>query len=156
LHRERTGEGQWVHTSLLEGMLSKLDFQGARYTMSGEVPKQQGNFHPVQVPMGTYPSKDGLVNVAASTGKMFQNFCTALGAESFLGDPDYADASSRQRNRARLNAAVCEITRRFSTQELVERLNPVGVPCGPIYDIGQAFDDRQVAHLEMTRTAPHP
>ena len=156
LHRERTGEGQWVHTSLLEGMLSKLDFQGARYTMSREVPKQQGNFHPVQVPMGTYPSKDGLVNVAASTGKMFQNFCTALGAESLLADPDFADAASRQRNRARLNAAVCDVTRRFSTGELVERLNPVGVPCGPIYDIGEAFDDPQVAHLEMTRVAPHP
>jgi len=156
LHRDRTGEGQWVHTSLLEGMLSKLDFQGARYTMSGDVPRQQGNFHPVQVPMGTYPSKDGLVNVAASTGKMFQSFCKALGADALLAEPAYADATSRQHNRARLNAAVCELTRRFTTRELVERLNPVGVPCGPIYDIGQAFEDEQVKHLAMTRIAPHP
>ena len=65
LHRERTGEGQWVHTSLLEAMMNKLDFQGARYTMSGEVADQQGNDHPYQVPMGTYKSADGLVNVAA-------------------------------------------------------------------------------------------
>ncbi len=80
LHRERTGEGQWVHTSLLEGMLSKLDFQGARYTMNKEIPGKQGNFHPVQVPMGTYESKDGLVNLAASTGKMWKSFCEALDA----------------------------------------------------------------------------
>ncbi len=59
LHRERTGEGQWVHTSLLEAMLAKLDFQGARYTMSGEVPEQQGNDHPYQIPMGTFPAADG-------------------------------------------------------------------------------------------------
>ena len=52
LHRERTGEGQWVHTSLLEAMLSKLDFQGARYTMDAEVPAQQGNFHPTNAPHG--------------------------------------------------------------------------------------------------------
>ena len=60
LHRERTGEGQWVHTSLLESMLSKLDFQGARYTMNGEVPDQQGNDHPTQVPMGTFTAKMGM------------------------------------------------------------------------------------------------
>ncbi|MEJ2087224.1 MAG: CaiB/BaiF CoA-transferase family protein, partial [Gammaproteobacteria bacterium] len=67
LHRERTGEGQWVHTSLLEEMMNKLDVQGARYTMSGEIPQQQGNNHPYQVPMGTFRSKDGLVNLAASS-----------------------------------------------------------------------------------------
>jgi crotonobetainyl-CoA:carnitine CoA-transferase CaiB-like acyl-CoA transferase len=155
LHREQTGEGQWVHTSLLEGMLSKLDFQGARYTMNKDVPGKQGNFHPVQVPMGTYPAKDGLVNVAASTGKMWRNFCEALDAREMLTDPAYADGRSRARNRVRLNEAVGEVTSRFTTAELVERLNPVGVPCGPIYTIGEAFEDPQVRHLKMTRTAPH-
>ena len=155
LHRERTGEGQWVHTSLLEGMLSKLDFQGARYTMNGDVPGKQGNYHPVQVPMGTYESKDGLVNLAASTGKMWVNFCEALGATELANDPAYADGRGRARHRERLNAAVGDVTRRFTTAELVERLNKVGVPCGPIYTIGEAFEDAQVRHLEMTRAAPH-
>jgi crotonobetainyl-CoA:carnitine CoA-transferase CaiB-like acyl-CoA transferase len=155
LHREQTGEGQWVHTSLLEGMLSKLDFQGARYTMNNEIPGKQGNYHPVQVPMGTYQSKDGLVNLAASTGKMWKNFCEALGATDLLNDPAYVDGRSRTRNRVRLNTAVGELTGRFTTAELVMRLNPVGVPCGPIYTIGEAFDDPQVQHLKMTRTAPH-
>jgi len=155
LHRERTGEGQWVHTSLLEGMLSKLDFQGARYTMNKEVPGKQGNFHPVQVPMGTYPAKDGLVNVAASTGKMWKNFCEALDAKDLLTNPQYADGRARARNRAQLNAAVGEVTARFATADLVERLNEVGVPCGPILTIGEAFEDPQVKHLRMTRSAPH-
>ena len=63
LHRERTGQGQWVHTSLLEAMLSKLDFQGSRYTMDGDIPVQQGNFHPTNVPMGLFEAADGYVNV---------------------------------------------------------------------------------------------
>jgi crotonobetainyl-CoA:carnitine CoA-transferase CaiB-like acyl-CoA transferase len=155
LHRERTGEGQWVHTSLLEGMLSKLDFQGARYTMLKEVPGKQGNFHPVQVPMGTYPAKDGLVNVAASTGKMWKNFCEALDATDLLTNPLYVDGRSRAKHRAQLNAAVGEVTARFPTAVLVERLNKVGVPCGPIQTIAEAFEDPQTKHLKMTRRAPH-
>ena len=75
LHREHTGEGQWVHTSLLESMLSKMDFQAARYTMSGEVAGQEGNNHPTLSPMGMFDTSDGLVNLAASTNKMFQAFC---------------------------------------------------------------------------------
>ena len=67
LQREQTGRGQWVHTSLLEAMLYMLDFQGARYTMAGEVPEQEGNHHPTVVPMGTFESRDGLVNVAPSS-----------------------------------------------------------------------------------------
>ena len=84
LHRERTGEGQWVHTSLLEAMLNKIDFQGARYTMLGEVPKQQGNHHPVATPMGTYSCRNGLVNIAASSIRMWTSFCRAVHAEHLL------------------------------------------------------------------------
>lgn len=156
LHREHTGEGQWVHTSLLEGMLNKLDFQAARYTMSGEVPRQQGNAHPTQVPMGMYRTRDGLVNLAASTPRMWAAFCGALEADALLRHPDYQDQTSRVAHRSQLDADINQVTERFGTQELVERLNPVGVPCGPIYDIGQAFEDPQAKHLRMTRPAVHP
>lgn len=156
LHREHTGEGQWVHTSLLEAMLNKLDFQGARYTMSGEVPRQQGNFHPTAVPMGVYEANDGLVNLAASTQKMWVALCQALGADDLFNDPDYTDVRSRVKHRERLNVDVNTLTRRFSTGELVDKLNAVGVPCGPINDIGQAFNDPQTQHLRMTRPARHP
>jgi crotonobetainyl-CoA:carnitine CoA-transferase CaiB-like acyl-CoA transferase len=156
LHREQTGRGQWVHTSLLEAMLYMLDFQGARYTMAGEVPEQEGNHHPTVVPMGTFESRDGLVNVAPSSGRMWADFCKALGAEHLLANPDYADVQSRARHKAQVRAAVSEVTKRFTTAELVEKLNGVGVPCGPINTIGEAFEDPQVKHLGMTRTAPHP
>ena len=156
LHRERTGEGQWVHTSLLESMLNKLDFQGARYTVAHDVAAQEGNAHPTQVPMGTYRASDGLVNIAASTRRMWPGFCKALGATHLLDDVDYRDAVSRLAHRRKLDVELNAITERFTTSELVTRLNPAGVPCGPIYDIGQAFDDPQAVHLRMTRPADHP
>ena len=155
LHRERTGEGQWVHTSLLESMLCKIDFQGARYTMSRDVPKQQGNDHPVYVPMGTFESKDGLVNLAANSPKMFVNLCKVMGAEHILDNSAFSDDRKRRKHRAALKQEVNEVTRNFTTAELVEKLNAVGVPCGPIYDIGEAFEDPQARHLRMTKVAHH-
>jgi crotonobetainyl-CoA:carnitine CoA-transferase CaiB-like acyl-CoA transferase len=156
LQRERTGRGQWVHTSLLEAMLNKLDFQAARYTMRGEVPGQEGNHHPTQVPMGTFESADGLVNVAASGHRMWTGFCSALGAEHLLENPDYADPRSRAKHKEQLRADVNEVTKRFTTADLVEKLNAAGVPCGPINTIGTAFEDEQVRHLRMTKVAHHP
>ncbi|RZO83679.1 MAG: CoA transferase, partial [OM182 bacterium] len=141
LHRERTGEGQWVHTSLLEAMMSKLDFQGARYTMNGEEPTQQGNDHPTQVPMGMFNAKDGHVNIAAFGGQMWQRFCDALHAQALLQHPDYQSIGSRTRHRDQIKADMNAITETFSVAELVQRLNEAGVPCGPINTIKEAFEN---------------
>ena len=155
LHRERTGEGQWVHTSLLEAMMSKLDFQGARYTMSGEEPTQQGNDHPTQVPMGMFNAKDGHVNIAAFGGQMWQRFCDALNATALLQYPDYQSIGSRTRHRDQIKADMNAITEMFTVAELVQRLNEAGVPCGPINTIKEAFENPQVQHLGMAVPAPH-
>lgn len=155
LHRERTGEGQWVHTSLLEAMMSKLDFQGARYTMSGEEPTQQGNDHPTQVPMGMFNAKDGHVNIAAFGGQMWQRFCDALNATALLQHPDYQSIGSRTRHRDQIKADMNAITEMFTVAELVQRLNEAGVPCGPINTIREAFENPQVQHLGMAVPAPH-
>ncbi len=155
LHRERTGEGQWVHTSLLESMLCKLDFQGARYTMNGEVPEQQGNDHPTSTPMGTFRSADGLINIAAPSQRLWERFCEALGADALFDKPDYQKRGERAKQRKQLSRDINAITEQFSTAELVLKLNAAGVPCGPINDIGQAFEDEQVKYLRMVKPAPH-
>ncbi len=156
LHRERTGQGQWVHTSLFEAMLNKLDFQAARYTMNGEVPEQQGNDHPYLVPMGTFRSKDGLVNIAASGGRLWRRFCRALGAADLSRKQEYRQAAGRARRKLALNAEIEAVTKRFTTAELVRKLNEVGVPCGPINSIDGAFEDEHARHLGMAKPAPHP
>lgn len=155
LHREHTGEGQWVHTSLLEGMLNKLDFQAARYTIGGETPIQEGNAHPTQVPMSTFPARDGLVNIAASTPGMWAGFCKGLSADALRDHPNYQTTESRTAYRKEINEAISQVTSEFTVVELVEKLNASGVPCGPIYTIAQAFEDPQVKHLRMTRPVKH-
>lgn len=156
LHRENTGEGQWVHTSLLEAMINKLDFQAARYTVAGEIPQQEGNFHPTVSPMGTFDAADGMVNIAASTPRMWAALCKVLGAEDLAADPAYADREGRFANRHKLNQQLNERTSTRRVDELVGLLNSVGVPCGPVNSIGQAFEHPQTRHLRMTRPAVHP
>jgi crotonobetainyl-CoA:carnitine CoA-transferase CaiB-like acyl-CoA transferase len=119
------------------------------------VPEAQGNDHPYQVPMGTFTSKDGLVNIAAPSARLWQRFCEALDAQSLLADPAYASGRERAANKARLKADINAVTGRYATAELVRLLNAAGVPCGPINDIGQAFEDAQVRHLQMALPAPH-
>ena len=155
LHREKTGEGQWVHTSLLESMLCKLDFQAARYTMNGEIPKQEGNHHPTLSPMGVFNTRDGQVNLAASTNKMWAAFCEATGAITLAANKNYATVEGRLKTRLVLWQEVNEITTQFFTDELVEKMNSVGIPCGPINNVGEAFNDHHVSSLGMTKKATH-
>ncbi len=155
LQRERTGRGQWVYTSLLEAMLCKLDFQGARYTMNGDIPGREGNNHPTAVPMGLFESSDGLVNLSASSGKQWVALCKALSVEELLEDPRYKSGGLRQKNKIELRADVAAVVKRFTTVDLVEKLNDAGVPCGKVNNIGEAFEDQQVKHLGVTRVAHH-
>ena len=152
LHREKTGEGSWVHTSLLESMLSKLDFQGARYTMAGVVPEQEGNNHPTNSPMGVFHTSDGMVNLAASTNKMFGAFAAAVGQPDLAVNEKFRNARGRVENRHELWQLVNDITQGMSTTELVALANDAGCPCGPIYDIEGAFEDEHVRSLKMRRT----
>ncbi len=78
--RARSGEGQWVTTSLLEALIGMLDFQAARFLVEGEVAGQAGNHHPTLAPMGVFPTADGHINIAASSGAQFRSLLEALGA----------------------------------------------------------------------------
>ena len=70
--RERTGVGRWVHTSLLEAQVHMLDFQAARWLMDHEVAGQAGNDHPTGIPMGTFPTLDGYINIAGELGQALE------------------------------------------------------------------------------------
>ena len=155
LDRERTGKGQWVHTSLLESMLSKLDFQGARYTMLGDVPAQQGNDHPTAFPMGTFACADGFVNIAAPTERMWASFLDAVEDGDLRHREEYASARDRLHHKQQLKVDMESAIASFSTLELVEKLNDAGVPCGPINDIKEGFDNPQTEFLRMQVPAPH-
>ena len=156
IEREQSGEGQWVHTSLLEAQIFMLDFQASRWLIAGEVAKQAGNDHPTGIPTGLFPTADGQINIAASGDNLWRRFCEAADAQFLLNDPDYKTGPLRSKNRKDLNEKIAEITKKRPSTYWVELLNEVGVPCGPLYTIDQTFADPQVVHLEMARPVHHP
>jgi crotonobetainyl-CoA:carnitine CoA-transferase CaiB-like acyl-CoA transferase len=147
--RARTGVGRWVRTSLLETMISMMDLQAARFTVDGEVPRQEGNHHPTLVPMGCFASKDGYVNVAGPSGRLLRRFCDAIGRPDLPTDPRFDSGAKRSANRAELNEIVAAALRERTTAEWVAALNEAGVPCGPVYAMDEVFADAQVRHLGM-------
>ena len=149
--RERSGRGQWVQTSLLAAQLFMLDFQGARWLMQGEVPQQSGNNHPTGVPTGSFRTRDGWANIAP-TPPMWARFCKAIGHPEWIAHADYATPALRRKHRDALNALIEAVTSAMESATLIEKMNAAGVPCGPINNIAQAFDDPQVKHLGIAQT----
>ena len=156
LQREQTGEGQWVHTSLLESQIALMDFQMARFLIENDVPPQAGNNHPKSTPTGVFKTKDGHVNIAAGGQQMWTRLCDGLDAKDLFDNPDYKTAADRLAHRDQLNADLEQYTSLRSSKEWVELLNEKGVPCGPIYKVDETFSDPQVKHLGIARSFQHP
>ena len=156
LEREHSGEGQWVQSNLLQAAIQLLDFQAARYTMSGEVPGQVGNDHPTSMPTSAYATKDGHINVAASGTKMWGVVCEALGRPELLDHPDFNTADGRAKNRKALNEEMSRSLKTKTSAEWVDIMNKGGVPCGPIYRMDEVFADPQVKHMQIRAEVDHP
>jgi crotonobetainyl-CoA:carnitine CoA-transferase CaiB-like acyl-CoA transferase len=156
IERESTGQGKWVHTSLLEAMLSMLDFQASRWLMSREVPPQAGNNQPTGIPTGVFETKDGHINIAASGEDLYARFCRAIERPDLLTDPRFATSKARSTNRDTLMDVLMPVTRQKSSAAWITLLNDAGVPCGPIYKINESFADPQVMHLKMAQPVKSP
>ncbi len=154
LDREHTGEGQWVHTSLLQALIAMTDFQAARWTVAQEVAGQAGNNHPTAIPTGTYKTKDGHINIAGS-GQLFERLCKAIGLPDLPRNPDYSNSTIRSKNRDALNKLIAAQIETRNSAEWIEALNAAGVPCGPIYRMKEVFADPQVQHLGLSAPAKH-
>ena len=106
LEREKSKQGQHVTTSLLQAQIFMLDFQGARWLIEGEVPKQAGNNHPTSIPTGVFKTADGHINIASTGSKIWARFCAAADASELLQQPEYETAAARSKNRDALNADI--------------------------------------------------
>jgi formyl-CoA transferase len=149
LERETSGEGQWVQTSLLQAMVSMLDFQAARYLVKGEVAGQAGNNHPTSIPTGVFKTADGHINIAAAGDQMWDRICKVLEDKELADNADFSSGELRSKNRDAVNAALEKHTVKYNSEELITMLNDSGVPCGPINTIDKVFDDPQVKHLNL-------
>lgn len=156
LEREQSGQGQWVHTSLLQAQVWMMDFQAMRWLMNGEIPGQSGNDHPTSSPTGVFKTADGYMNIAAMGNEIFERLCRVVGAEHLLDDERFKTVPLRGKNRPALNAALNECTQKQTTEQWIALMNESGVPCGPILNMQQTMEDPQVQHLGMAQSVPHP
>ena len=145
-----------MRTSLLEAAIGLLDFQAARYTVEGVVPPRVGNHHPTLVPMGTFATADGHVNIAAIDGRIWLELTRVLDLPELLEDPRFATVDLRMDQRDEINALVAARLRTRTTADWIADLEAAGVPAGPVNDVGEVFADAQVQHLEMVQPVEHP
>jgi crotonobetainyl-CoA:carnitine CoA-transferase CaiB-like acyl-CoA transferase len=156
IEREKSGRGQWVHTSLLQAGIRLMEFQAVRYLIHGEVPQQEGNYHPISQPAGVYRARDGSLIIQSGGQRIFRRLCTALGAPELVDDPRFTGRENRLAHRDELTA---EIEQRLATKDVAEWteiLVEIGVPTGPVYNVEQTFADEQVKTLNVTAKVEHP
>jgi crotonobetainyl-CoA:carnitine CoA-transferase CaiB-like acyl-CoA transferase len=153
--RERSGEGQWVQTSLLQAQIAVMDFQAARFLIDGEVPGQAGNDHPVTAPMGMVNTRDGEINIGVGGDRQWQALCALMDRPDLAAAPEYASAGARSRNKARLKEVLAPLFLARDSHAWLEALEAQGIPAGPVYTVDQVFDDPQVRHLGMATTVTH-
>ena len=155
LDREVSGEGRWVQTSLIEAGITLLDFQATRWTMDKKVPPQEGNNHPTNTPMGLFATADGYLNLAATSNKNFAKFCKLIDRETMAADPRFASTALRRQNKEAMNEIIAAALQARTTGEWFELLVAAGLPCGPVYNIKEAFADPQVQALRIKRSVTH-
>ena len=153
--REKTGKGTWVRTSLLQAMVSMMDFQGARWLYSDELPEQAGNDHPTTVPTGVFPTLDGFINIATAGETIYARLCEALNTDELINNKEFSNAEARSLNRITLNKIISNQTSKKSTEFWISKLNKLGVPCGPINNMKEVFSDPQVKYLELAKDYQH-
>jgi crotonobetainyl-CoA:carnitine CoA-transferase CaiB-like acyl-CoA transferase len=155
-HRDRSGEGQYIDLGLLDTQVAWLANIGLNYLTGGAVPQRLGNEHPNIVPYSVVPAADGYFILAVGNDGQFAKFCQFAGSPELASDPRFATNDARVRNRVELYRLLPALTRAKPQAAWVDGLAKLGVPCGPVNDIGQVFADPQVQARGMQIAMPHP
>ncbi|MFK7603224.1 CaiB/BaiF CoA transferase family protein [Deinococcus sp. SM5_A1] len=142
--RERTGKGERVDVNLLESVIALGSSQVGRYLATGEIPVPVGNDHRSIVPYGTVACGDGFVNIAVGNDALWRRFCAALELAELGADPRFATNEGRVNSRAELDTLMLGGLARFTRQEIMDRLELAGVPCGPVNNMAEVFADPHV------------
>jgi crotonobetainyl-CoA:carnitine CoA-transferase CaiB-like acyl-CoA transferase len=156
IEREKSGQGQRVETSILEGLIAILGFQGAKYFATGERPEPQGNDHAMMSPYGTFKTRDGYMNIAAGNQAMWERLAKALGLEHLIKDERFLTVADRVTNRPQLTPLLEEKLAEKTSKAWQDILDQAGVANGPILHIDEVFQDPQVLHQEMVLEQDHP
>lgn len=154
--RDRTGEGQFIDISLMESIVSLAIWEAGEYFVNGNVGQRHGSAHQNLAPYQAIQTSDGHATIGAVTPKTWRSLCTTLGLDELISDPKFSDAFSRQSHRRELIDRIETVTSAWTTQKLINALEAAGVPCAPIADYGQVFEDSHLKHREFFWDASHP
>ena len=154
-HRERTGNGQYIDMALLDAQVSMLANQAMNYLVGGKVPQRSGAQHPNLAPYQPFRTRDGYVIVAIGNDGQFQRFCAEVGCPELSADKRFATNPARVTNRKPMIAALEKAMLTRGSEEWMAALSSVSVPCGPINDIAEVFDEAQVRERGMRIELDH-
>jgi len=154
--RDRSGTGQYIDMALLDVGVAMLGNMHLNYFTSGKPPGRWGNAHPNIVPYEVFACSDGHIILAAGNDSQYRKFCDVAGRPDLAADARFATNDSRVRQREVLVPMLGALIRERSRDDWVTSLEAAGVPCGPINNIDQVFDDPQVMHRGLKFDMPHP
>ena len=155
-HRDATGEGQHIDTCLLDTQVSWLINEGTNYLVSGKIPVKLGNEHPNIVPYKVFATSNGHVILAVGNNRQFDDWCTVANADELKSDPRYASNPLRIANRETLYDIMPVFMKRKTTEEWLVELGELKVPCSPVNNIEQVFEDPHVKYRGMRIEMDHP
>ncbi len=155
-HRDRTGEGQYIDMALLDVQVAMLANVSSNFLASGQPPVRWGNAHPNIVPYQTFQTSDGWIIVAVGNDGQFRKFVEAGGRLELADDERFATNPARVRNRETLVPILAEMVRVRGKHEWIAALEAASVPCGPINDLGEVFENEQVVARGLQLDLPHP
>jgi crotonobetainyl-CoA:carnitine CoA-transferase CaiB-like acyl-CoA transferase len=154
--RHRTGKGQKISLSLYETSLVMLANVASNYLVAGRDGGRFGNGHPSIVPYTTYRAADGMIALAVGNDAQFAKCAAVLGHAEWADDPRFAKNRDRVANRDLVDGAIAEAFARDKVDTWLDKLKAVGVPCGRINTVKQAFDEPHTAARAMIEKAAHP
>jgi len=154
-HRAQSGAGQHLDLALLDCQVAALAYQAMNYLATGVPPGRSGNVHPNIVPYQPFPTSDGDVIIACGNDNLFRKFCEVADCRHLIEDPRFATNADRVKNRAEIEPLIQAVTRTRSTREWLPALEAAGVPCGPINNLRDVFEEPQVKARGMLRELPH-
>jgi crotonobetainyl-CoA:carnitine CoA-transferase CaiB-like acyl-CoA transferase len=155
-HRDRTGEGQHIDMALLDVQVAMLANMASNFHASGKPPKRWGNAHANIVPYQTFACADGHLIVATGNDGQYQKFVEAGQRPELAADPRFATNPLRVKNRDILVPLLAGMVATRGRDEWIALLEAVGVPCGPINDIGEVFENEQVKARGVALEMAHP
>jgi Predicted acyl-CoA transferases/carnitine dehydratase len=154
--KQRTGRGQWVDISLLDGSVAWLTYVSSGYFASGKIPQRYGSAHPTIAPYQAFASSDGYVMVAVGNDGLWRRYAGAIGRPELADDDRFTTNAERVRHRDVLIPLLAHIMATRTTKDWVDALNSAGVPVGPIQTVDEALADPQVLARGMVAEVQHP